>query len=93
MLQHVSKQLEGFPPEIQSMPKLPQQMLQHMDHEQLRPSRLKAPSYVTARTATEDSPLVGAGGRELHHHDVVAAGVALAVEVSALRVPTHNNGI
>ena len=41
----------------------------------------------------KDSPLVGAGGRELHHYDVVAAGVALAVEVSALRVPTDNNGV
>ena len=41
----------------------------------------------------KDSPLVGAGGRELHHHDVVAAGVALAVEVSASRVPTDNNGV
>ena len=28
---------------------------------------------------------------EFHHHDVVAAGVALAVEVSAVSVPTNEN--
>ena len=28
---------------------------------------------------------------EFHHHDVGAAGVALAVEVSAPRVPTNEN--
>ena len=55
------------------------------------PLRLKAGSPLTAWTAMKDSPLVGAGGRELHHHDVGIAGVALAVEVSALRVPTNNN--
>ena len=41
----------------------------------------------------KDSPLVSAGGRKLHHHDVAATGVALAVEDSAVRVPTDNNGV
>ena len=45
------------------------------------------------RTAMEDCPLVRAGGRELHHHDIVLAGIGLAVEVSARTVPTDNNGV
>ena len=64
-----------------------------MSANKARPLRLQGVSLLLARTATQDSPLVSAGGRELHHHDVVAAGVALAVEVSALRVPTDNNGV
>ena len=41
----------------------------------------------------EDCPLVRAGWRELHHHDVVAAGIGLVVEVSARTVPSDNNGV
>lgn len=65
----------------------------HVNHEQPRPLRLKAVSIVIARTATEDSPLVGASGRELHHHDVETAGIGLAVKVSAITVPADNNGV
>ena len=46
-----------------------------------------------ARTTKEDCPLVRAGGGELHHHDVVFAGIGLAVEVSARTVPSDNNGV
>ena len=62
-------------------------------HEQPRPSRLQAVSILIVRAAMEDCPLVGATRRELHHHDVVAAGVALAVQVSAATVPADNDGI
>ena len=34
-----------------------------------------------------------AGGGELHHHDVATAGIGLAVEGTAITVPTDNNGV
>ena len=41
----------------------------------------------------EDSPLVGASGRELYHHDVLTAGIGQAVEGTAGTIPIDNNGV
>ena len=65
-------------------------MRRHVNHKQPRPSHLEAVNIVIARTAMEDCPLVGATRQELHHHDVVAAGVALVVEFTALTESADN---
>ena len=52
---------------------------------------LNAVNLLIARTAKEDSPCEGPIWRNFHHHDVIIAGVALAVKVSARRFSGNEN--